>query len=239
MLTRKDRLRIRVRDLEFRLPPSAIRRLGLLAGLQDPYLPEDDSMRAIFVHIPKSAGTSLRAALYSRGSFHVPAIRYKAFDSNRFDAFFKFCFVRNPWARLFSAFNYLQASRDREMTFPDHRWAASYLGGIDRFDDFVLLLEDRARRTEIKRYIHFRDQIDWISERRADRDRIIVDHIGRFENLPAEYEFLSRKLGINNDLPVIKKGNEEDYRKFYTTKTVDIVAKVYERDIDALGYEFE
>ena len=90
--------------------------------------------RFLFVHIPKTGGTSIRAALrYYKWSdpYRIPLFlcsRLSAFTGHRlacklprhakiiaahemlprdfFDSLFKFAFVRNPWDRAVSFYNY-------------------------------------------------------------------------------------------------------------------------------------
>ena len=68
-------------------------------------------LRCIFFHIPKTAGLSLSAALFgNRGLGHIDVRTARIlFGERRFSSFFKFCFVRNPWDRLVSAYHYLHA----------------------------------------------------------------------------------------------------------------------------------
>ena len=65
--------------------------------------------RCIFVHIPKTAGTSVEAALgwfteYTRGAQDHRSIRKlrEAITPDEFCTYFKFTFVRNPWDRVVS-----------------------------------------------------------------------------------------------------------------------------------------
>ena len=67
----------------------------------------------IFFHIPKTAGTSIHVSLKARfnqyqldplpPAHHIQPKEYLYFNENKKD-FFKFCFVRNPYERVVSAF---------------------------------------------------------------------------------------------------------------------------------------
>lgn len=229
-----------MKDFEFRLPLSLTRAAMTVHGLKSPYVPVDDDLRAIFIHIPKAAGTSVRRALYGTKSFHIPAARYRAADKQRFDTYFKFCFVRNPWDRVCSAYHYLWSKREAEPTFPDHRWAAYYLSDVSSFEDFIGRLEDDPSfRSAIRRYIHFRDQRDWITAPGA-RGRPLVDFIGRYEQLNEDYRVLEDQLGLTATLPSERvRAGRQDYRRMYDSRMVDIVARIYAADIGLFGYDFE
>jgi hypothetical protein len=200
---------------------------------------KDDDLKCIFFHVPKAAGTSLRKTIYHSKSFHIPAVRYKAADPERFESYFKFCFVRNPYDRLLSAYEYLKARCYANMAFPDHRWAASNLSMYRDFSEFVLSLENKGTRKRIKKYIHFKDQLDWVCN--SDKARtILVDFIGRFETIQKDYERLGQILKLQEALPVERKrSHRADYRRVYSTKMVDIVSHMYAEDISKFGYSFE
>lgn len=240
MLTLRDHLRLKLKGAEFRHGRAAQKRALRLGLLRTPYRDQDDRLRAVFVHIPKSAGTSLRKALYDTGSFHIPASRYLAADPERFRAYFTFCVVRNPWDRMNSAFHYLFERRSAAPDFVDHRWAASELARFRDFRDFVHRLGDDTRlRARILSYVHFRNQLDWITLPAA-RDRPIVDHVGRFEDLAATCDLLRDRLGLEVHLPRERcRPDRRDYRRLYDSRMVDIVAGLYRTDIDVLGYAFE
>ena len=70
-------------------------------------------LRCIFFHIPKTAGVAVCDGLFgNRGPGHMDVeIAKVVFGKWRFQSFFKFCFVRNPWDRLVSAFHYLRHGR--------------------------------------------------------------------------------------------------------------------------------
>ena len=64
--------------------------------------------QAIFIHLPKTAGTSISKALGLVTSRHVPAEDYYVSNPNKFSRFFKFAFVRNPHVRLLSSHTFLR-----------------------------------------------------------------------------------------------------------------------------------
>ena len=74
-------------------------------------------------------------------------------------------------------------------------------------------------------------------------DNIVLDYIGRFENIDSEFTKVMAKLGLEGQvtLPkvnVSRKDEQRSYRDFYTDKTRDLVAKWYAREIETFGYEF-
>jgi hypothetical protein len=77
-----------------------------------------EDKKIIFVHIPKTAGSSIAKSLALGGGkvqfggmnkvydTHTTARQLKASYPN-YDNFFTFAFVRNPWDRLYSWFTFL------------------------------------------------------------------------------------------------------------------------------------
>ena len=63
--------------------------------------------RCIFIHIPKVAGTSILRALGApeRPRVHLAWYVYYHANKNRFEKYFKFAFVRNPWGRAHPTYN--------------------------------------------------------------------------------------------------------------------------------------
>ena len=77
MLDISDQIRLALKNQEFNLPQVVQRAAHTFGRVRSPYLPQDDNLKTIFIHVPKAAGTSVRRALYDTKSFHIPAIRYQ------------------------------------------------------------------------------------------------------------------------------------------------------------------
>lgn len=233
-----QQIRLRAKSFEFRLPfPIEKAALKFAPEISsNPWLPDERRLGVIFTHVPKSAGTSIVDTLFHQKSRHVPIRRYAAYDEERFSRAFKFTFVRNPWSRIYSAYHYLHCVVGKGNKFVDWVWATQYLGDTPTFEEFVLRLRDRRYLRCIKRYIHFRDQLDWIS---IPGRPGVMDFIGRFEVLESDFADVCRILGRPElTLCQLRAGTEHNYREAFTCEMVGIVGDVYRRDIEALGYEF-
>ncbi len=68
-----------------------------------------------------------------------------------------------------------------------------------------------------------------------------MDFFGYYENLQADFAFISRKLGINATLAEANRNasREKDYRQYYTEASRKIVADFYADDLRILGYDFD
>jgi len=230
-------LRSWMRAIEFRIPPRAAGVVLRMSGRRfDPYRPHHDQLHAIFVHIPKTAGTSVARALFGIGTRHVPLSRFLAVDPEKYARYFKFAFVRNPWDRMHSAYSYL-AERVGRHHNEDAQWASAHLEGLSTFEQFITSLDDPRRRREVMTWVHFRPQCDWV--RIVGRGGMGCDFIGRFESLEGDFEAVRRRLGVDATLPMLRRGRGVPYREVYSRAMVDRVGKWYEEDVSTFGYRFE
>ncbi|MFC2164529.1 sulfotransferase family 2 domain-containing protein [Acidobacteriota bacterium] len=72
--------------------------------------------------------------------------------------------------------------------------------------------------------------------------KIVVDFIGKFENLQEDFNTICRKIGIQ-DPPKLKryqKTRHKHYTKYYPTQELkDMVEFIYKNDVEHFGYKFE
>ena len=193
-----------------------------------------DAFGCIFVHVPKCAGISVgKALLGSVPGSHISVLTYQLiYSREEYERYFKFAFVRNPWDRLVSAFRFLTSGG---MTAADREWAEANLKGFGDFDDFV---RRWVSPQNVSSWQHFKPQHRFICD---PWGRVQVDFVGRFERLGEDYSTIARRLGVEGRLPQLNRGprRDADFRSYYTAERRDIVADVYQRDIDLFGYEFD
>jgi hypothetical protein len=200
-----------------------LRGRGVYAGYPNRYA-------CVFIHIPKTAGSSVARALFGVASRHVVAADYIAANPGKFARFFKFAFVRNPWDRLVSTYAFL---RDGGMNELDRDWAAEHVTPYADFGDFV---RRGLALPEVQAWVHFRPQTDFICD--AD-GRMLMDFLGRYERLNEDFAAVAKKLHRDVALPMTNVSRRSRYADYYTPETRDLVAQLYSRDIERLGYSFE
>lgn len=196
----------------------------------------------IFVHIPKTAGSSLKEALGLSWENHKDLARYRReIDEETFSGLFKFTVVRNPWDRLVSDYRFQTRGHGRR---------ASKLHAFDKqgrkrsFEEWVNAAFTNPTAYEPKRWggevspgIHrWSPQVDWI----APEGHIGVDMVIRFEELAESIANLSERLGI----PVATPGNEKrmlrrPYPDYYSPSLRDRVGEYYADDVRLFNYTFE
>lgn len=191
----------------------------------------------LFFAMNKTGSTSVQAALapYDRRvRRHALRLRYeRAHDVPIFkharpedvraivgprvwDRSYTFCFVRNPFDRLVSLYHYHRQKRSdshplaSELDFEE--WLAA--GG-----------SGSASRT----------LVDFVSD--AD-GRQVVDFVGRFEDIDADFAHVCGELGIDASLPQVNASKHRHWSTYYTDRAVRIVEERFAEDLERFDYAF-
>jgi hypothetical protein len=179
----------------------------------------------IFIHINKTGGSSIEKALGMQFDHRSAREKIEAIGNSAWERKFTFSFVRNPWDKVVSQYHY--------------RLNTGQAGFRDYPPDF----NDWVRKTFAEKHplyydqpLMFADQMEWI----GDFDgRILVDFIGRFENLQSDFDDVCHRIGRKSViLPHLKPSSHAHYRDYYTAQSRNIIADHFERDIRHLGYDF-
>jgi len=189
----------------------------------------------IFIHIPKAAGTSVLEIL-NRGSLsrdHLPWYVYYIANPKRFQSYYKFAFVRDPWERAYSAYRYLINGGNQ---------LADLLisSEIKKFGTFDTFLIRGLGRGQFRSHLLFQPQSTFII---GPNGRPEVDFLGRYENIRVDFQVVAQQLGINNALPH-KNKTTVDYKNspeliYQRSEAVDIVTDIYKEDIESFVYVFD
>ena len=144
---------------------------------------------------------------------HMNAWRIKKrLGKTVWNSYFKFAFDRNPWDREISSHSQRLAQGRTKASFADH------VMGLPK--DKVLNFDTYT--------IH---------------GNIAVDFLGRYENLAEDLQKVMTEIGVREKLKIPVTMNQfrtdrRSYREVYTPQLRDMIANVYRREIDLLGYEF-
>lgn len=189
-----------------------------------------DEHHCIFVHITKTAGTSVAKSLFGYLPYHYTAIDYRViYGKKTFDGYFKFAFVRNPWDRLYSAYRYLMAGGWND---DDRKWAEENISQYTDFNDFV---ENWLNPENIKKHIHFRPQYQFICD---SKGKILIDYLAYYETINNDFEKISRHLKLDATLGKHNTNPGDSYLTIYTPENIRRVNDVYATDINLFGYDF-
>ncbi len=192
------------------------------------YTPYFVAQKVIFIHVPKAAGTSVALALFGHDPGHYTALDYRNRNPGRFRAYFKFGFVRNPWDRLLSTYVY---AFKHTRIYPNNQ--VSFIVEFPTFESFIM---EWVNPKNIRRNYFMLPQVDYLCDRRGN---LIVDFVGRFENLEEDFEALCSRLQVSATLPMVNATTHPDYRSQYTKEMADAVASAYRDDIEFFGYDFD
>ncbi len=184
----------------------------------------------IFVHVPKTGGTSIEHALraYSDGySGHrtlKSQIQTVIESGENPDEYYKFGVVRNPWDIVVSHYFYIKMeksywhSNDGTTTYgkhPDHDFVKNL-----SFKKFVYALRDGKIKNKKTR----KSQSYWLNDE--------LDYIIRFENLSAGYKKVCEDIGIPYEpLPLLNPSKHKAFHRHHNEDTLKIIHKLYIDDI--------
>jgi hypothetical protein len=187
----------------------------------------------IFIHIPKAAGISVFEGLFARESFgHYPLWFYQRYMSARsYRNCFKCAFVRNPYDRLYSAFNYMKrGGRGR----PNDLKYQSMLRDVGSFEEFVLDRIDEQMMYEVE---HLIPQCYWL---RNMQGAVEMDYIGRFKTLAHDYAAVALEIGSVEKslkhLNVSQKRLDTDVNHKFTPSMIKKINDLYAEDFSLLDY---
>lgn len=200
----------------------------------------------IFFHVPKAAGSSITEALQKYSDYPFARLYHYMYDifgqkpginlyyrhikprelrtlmnAEKFDSYFKFAFVRNPWDWHVSQFHYHKQSKNayfhrqlRSMNFEEYvEWAVSHIEEANA------------------------DQSDFLTDAHG---KILVDFIGKFENIENDFNEVRKKIGIQLNMKHKNPSSrKEKFQDYYSEKTKQLIAEAFAEDISRFNYAFE
>ena len=223
--------------------------------------------KAIFVHIPKVAGQSIetmflkelgldwnkRAGLllrkkkaFEKGPHRLAHLRardyvdYGYIDEDSFNDYYKFSFVRNPYKRVFSFYNFLGYSK------------------IISINTFIMkVLPSKVEKGDF----FLMSQYDYLFNSEGD---LMVDYVGKLENINIDVIEVIKSAGLKNSmLPHVnkskgewkralsqlikspyllryigfKKDSNNNFEKVFTQDLKNQVYNIYQKDFHYFNYE--
>jgi hypothetical protein len=202
------------------------------------------ALNCIFVHIPKTGGTSVEDVLWPgprteadlwqgtidryRNKYQTGGLQHllarhirEEVGEDKFSAAYRFSFVRNPWDRTISQFLYMQQREDLR----------SFIGmkENDSLARYLVLIRDQP-------HVQWTPQCDFLDDQFGN---CLVEFVGRFERLAEDAKAVFDRLGVScENLPHRLKNSRTHYTDYYDQETKNQVARLFERDIDRFSYTF-
>ncbi|MCH4551246.1 sulfotransferase family 2 domain-containing protein [Aestuariibaculum lutulentum] len=208
--------------------------------------------KCIFIHIPKTAGSSIKECLFKGKHFNWRVADYnylygwcpkrrlhlqhatskqlletELITEHQWNTYYKFAFIRNPWDRAYS----------------DYIWLTNDCGIKDSFYNFILKqgkFKELLRNNETMMYRG--DHLCLQSSFFDKEGEFSLDFVGKFENFKGDFESVKKYLKITDDKEYFEKKSKQrlqHYSLFYTKTKQELIERVYFDDIINLGYSFK
>lgn len=194
----------------------------------------------IFVHIPKTAGTSLRIALNMPPFDHFTAQYFYDNYNFEFRRFFKFAFVRNPLSRFISLYNYV---RMEENYYHSSKFPSNSLGGKHPFYDichqksiehFIEYMVDPSNAL-IFQNSQFLPQSNWFNLN-GEFGTEFYDFVGNYENILEDIKLLSQLINVNIQLPHLNQSIKKFEKSQLSNKSQALLQDYYAKDYELFNY---
>jgi len=188
--------------------------------------------RFVYIHIPKTAGSSIRTALSALDGDDRQAVAKTRHEQPRhfltgfeartgrsaasLDGYRYIAFVRNPWDRFASLHRFLRTPK----------MAQRYPDVPEDLDRFAQMLDSPP---EWMQRIHsLQPQVRYLWNCKP--------WVGRFETLQDDFARLCNILGVELSLPHLKKTAGTTVAPDMSTQSAEILARLYAKDIARFSY---
>ncbi|MGK7962050.1 sulfotransferase family 2 domain-containing protein [Crocosphaera sp.] len=208
----------------------------------------------IFIHIPKTGGTSIEKMIWPEKEDKTEANLWKGFidgyhnkyqtgglqhllasqvkqevGDDIFNQYFKFTIVRNPWDKVISQYSYMKKRKDLR--------------------NFIGMEKDDCLKTYLS-LITKKNHVQWEHQHKFVLDEsqnIIVDYIGKFEEFNKDVYTILDKINIRTKilgirvLKILHTNRSQErlpYSEYYDSESREMVANIYRKDIELFDYSF-
>jgi hypothetical protein len=191
--------------------------------------------KIIFIHIPKTAGSSIEHLLRDEGNYeldfigvrngrsthHYMGIELKMILKELYPAYYKFSFVRNPYDRLISEYFWC---RIKDV---GHKFNKT-------FDEFLDYVEDVIKNKKFFKPIendHFIPQYSFL----FFNNKLIVNNIFKYEDIETVVPLIRKRLKIKTVLQHLNKSNKNEIT--LTNEQKDRIYNLYKIDFQTFNYD--
>jgi hypothetical protein len=190
--------------------------------------------KIIFIHIPKTAGSSIEHLLRDEGKYeldfigvrngrsthHYMGIELKIILKELYSVYYKFSFVRNPYDRLISEYFWC---RIKNIGYKFNK----------TFDEFLDYVEDIVKNKKFTEHIendHFIPQYLFL----FFDNKLIVNNIFKYEDIETVIPLIIKKLKIKTSLKHLNKTNKNEITLDETQK--ERIYNLYKIDFQTFNY---
>ena len=191
--------------------------------------------KIIFIHIPKTAGSSIEHLLRDEGKYeldfigvrngrsthHYMGIELKMILKELYPKYYKFSFVRNPYDRLISEYFWCRINN------VGHKFNKT-------FDEFLDYVEDVIKNKKFFKPIendHFIPQYSFLFFNK----KLIVNNIFKYEDIETVVPLIKKRLKIKTSLQHLNKSVKNEIT--LTQEQKDRIYNLYQIDFETFNYE--
>jgi len=191
--------------------------------------------KIIFIHIPKTAGSSIEHLLRDEGKYeldfigvrngrsthHYMGIELKMILKELYPKYYKFSFVRNPYDRIISEYFWC---RIKDVGYKFNK----------TFDEFLDYVEDVIKNKKFFKPIendHFIPQYSFL----FFNNKLLVNNIFKYEDIETIVPLIKKKLKINTVLQHLNKSNKNEIT--LTDQQKERIYNLYKNDFQTFNYE--
>ena len=206
--------------------------------------------KCIFIHIPKTAGTSIESLLKDdliSGTTHELLNYHSRF--NYFNDYYKFTFVRNTYERVYSVYSYYSSGGNKQHPKTIKQWIGHIYKKLTVKDYYTDVEVSKMMPNNFKEFC-----IKYLKEKKPfyrknalisqykyilHNDKIGVDFIGFFENLENDFNKVKCHLNISKKLPHLRASKvKKHYSSYYDPISIKIVSDYYYDEIKYFNFSF-
>lgn len=187
-------------------------------------------LKVIFVHVPKTAGTSIERHLRESDrdvvGGHTTALAFRAAFPKLFDSYYKFAFVRHPLDRFLSAYCYLK-------TRPVHPALNNEVihetGTLARFVETI----QRSPRT-MSKIVHLVPAHYFVTDTNGN---LLVDDIYKYEHLNDAWKEICATVGLRHSCLARANASHRWSVQTGCGESLNVlVSTLYAKDYELFGY---
>ena len=173
-----------------------------------------------------------RAIMRTTGETSNYKVFINSFTDKQIQQIFKFTITRNPWDRTVSAFFYLKyLAQTLSVRKSLIRCAGELINPNETFKNFIKT-KLAIHGSHINAHFHNQHPNAFF------RNKPFVDYIAKFENIKKDWAYIASKIDTNPILPHDNKSEHKHYTEYYDNECIQIVKKIYQKDIELLEYDY-
>ncbi len=206
-----------------------------------------EDKKFIFVHIPKNAGTTIRDSIFNLPNNDNKIVsriedgieyknymnehltydehleKYKRYNSKDL---FSFCFLRNPYERFISTYNYV--AKYHFLTngcLIRSKTSKLFIDKKNPIDTLIFLKENRD-------HYFFKDKLGYLQSDFIGKEKQ-VDFIGLIDNFDKDIDYILNKLQLQKrkQFITLNEGNHKYMDLITNPQYIELINSIYETDV--------